>query len=189
MSATEWIVIAVVVVIVVALLLAAWSRARARARLRDRFGPEYDRTLQETGSRSKAERELQQREERHEALGIHPLESRQRARYQMEWNQVQARFVDDPKGALDSADSLVTSVMADRGYPVGGFEQRAADLSVEHADVLEHYRAAHVVDLRGGDVSTEKMREAMVHYRAMFARLLGDPPAGSDQDSTKEASR
>ena len=189
MSATEWIVVAVIVVIVV-VLLAAWSRARSRARLRDRFGPEYDRTLEQTGSRSKAERELEHREERHDALGIHPLEPRQRAKYQMEWNQVQARFVDDPRGALAGADSLVTSVMADRGYPAGGFEQRAADLSVEHADVLDHYRAAHVVDLREGEVSTEKMREAMVHYRAMFDRLLADPASdGAQQDSTREARR
>jgi len=192
MSTSEWIVVAVaalVLVVIVVLLLSAWSRARSRARLRDRFGPEYDRTVQEVGSTSKAADELQQREQRHDALGIHPLESRQRAKYQTEWSSVQARFVDDPRGALGSADSLVTSVMADRGYPTGDFDQRAADLSVEHGDVLDHYRAAHVIDLREGKASTEQMREAMVHYRSMFDELLGESVPGSGSDGKSEASR
>jgi hypothetical protein len=183
-SATGWVVLAVVVVVVVVVALAlwGWSQSRRREVLRGRFGPEYDRTVEEQGSRTDAERELERRTERHDALQIRPLSPERRDHYADGWQQVQAHFVDDPRGAMTEADDLVRNVMQERGYPTGSFEQQAADLSVEHADVLDHYRAAHtVIDLREtGQPTTEQMREAMVHYRALFTELLETGTAGQD---------
>ena len=182
MTATGWVVLVVVVLVVLAVVLWAWSRSRRREALRSRFGPEYDRTVAEQGSRTDAEHELERRAERHDALQIRPLSPERRDSYADGWQQVQAHFVDDPRGAMTQADDLVREVMQERGYPTGNFEQQAADLSVEHADVLEHYRAAHtVIDLREtGQPTTEQMREAMVHYRALVTELLDTGTAGQD---------
>ncbi|AWI27910.1 hypothetical protein E3E14_04100 [Streptomyces sp. ICN441] len=173
--------IAIIVPIVVVLLLVAVAvrLAGRRRRLRERFGPEYDRTVESGDSRRAAERELRSREERHADLDIRELPAEARDRYAAEWTAVQERFVDEPSRCVDDADRLVTRLMSDRGYPTEGYEQQVRDLSVEHGDTLEHYRSAHDIGLRNreGRATTEELRGAMVHYRALFQELLGAPPA------------
>lgn len=176
--------IAVIVPIVVVLLLiavGAWLTTRRR-HLRERFGPEYDRTVESGDSRRAAERELRSREQRHRDLEIRDLPPEARDRYSAEWTEVQERFVDEPARCVDDADRLVTRLMSDRGYPTEGYEQQLRDLSVEHGNTLEHYRAAHDVGLRNreGRATTEELRGAMVHYRALFQELLGDPRTSPD---------
>jgi hypothetical protein len=177
MSSTLIIVLAVVIVIVVALAAIGWMLAR-RASLHRRFGPEYDRLVQEQGGRMAAERELRERERRHAELPIEPLPEEARSRYTVAWEQVQVRFIDTPAEAVGEADALVTQVMAERGYPTGDFDDRAANLSVEHGHTLGHYRDAHELHLRNerGEATTEQLRQALVHYRALFADLLGMDP-------------
>jgi hypothetical protein len=177
MDTWVWIVIAVVAIaVVVAVMLAAARRTRT-SELRNRFGPEYDRTVTETDDRRSAERELIARRERVEHLDIRPLDATARQRYLAEWNDVQARFVDDPRMSLVRADQLVELVMRERGYPMDDFEQRAADISVDHPGVVDHYRAAHAVSEDAGvdRADTEDMRQGFVHYRELFADLLGEP--------------
>jgi hypothetical protein len=147
-----------------------------RRHLQRQFGPEYDRALSTHSDAHEAERELEHRAERVEQLHIRPLSSDEREHYLRLWKSTQAQFVDDPAGATHEADALVGEVMASRGYPVGDFEQRAADISVNHARVVEHYRAAHSIALRnsGGTADTEDLRQALVHYRALFEDLLED---------------
>jgi hypothetical protein len=165
-------VIALVVVIGVAVWL--YTRKRKTDELRGSFGPEYERAVQETGDRGTAEAELEGRQERVEQLKIRTLEPREREQFAESWRSAQAQFVDDPKGAIKEADRLVAEVMQVRGYPVGEFEQRAADVSVEHPAVVEHYRAAHAIAQKNeqGGAATEDLRQAMVHYRALFEDLL-----------------
>ncbi|MER5203755.1 hypothetical protein [Streptomyces sp. NPDC002825] len=172
------IVIPVVVVLALIVLAIALDRRRRR-RLRERFGPEYDRTVEEAGSRRAAEYDLGAREERHETLDIKPLPSGARERYADRWRSVQAQFVDRPEGAVHDADSLVSSLMRERGYPTEGFEQQTRDLSVEHGRTLEHYRAAHEINSLSASqqATTEQLRGAMVHYRALFDELLSDGDA------------
>jgi hypothetical protein len=179
MSQTALIVIAIVVVVGVILVAFLASRARRRGALRDRFGPEYDRAVAETGSAGKAESLLGERVKRREALEIRDLEPRARERYSETWRSVQAHFVDDPHGAVREADDLVMSVMRDRGYPTSDFDQQAGDLSVDHAGVIDNYRKAHEISLAGerGEASTDELRQAMVHYRALFDELLGGQAA------------
>ncbi|GHG50828.1 hypothetical protein [Streptomyces griseocarneus] len=167
------IIIALVVVIVVA--TGAYLMARRR-RLRERFGPEYERTVEESGSRRAAERDLSEREKRHDSLDIKPLESGVRDRYSREWTSVQGEFVDRPEDAVQDADLLVTSLMRDRGYPTEGYEQRLRDLSVEHGRTLGHYRDAHEINKLSmrHEATTEQLRGAMVHYRALFDELLSN---------------
>lgn len=181
MSTVVWIVIAVVVVVLIAGLIAGAMRQRSQ-RLKGRFGGEYDRTLQaQGGNRFAAERELSGRMDRRKKLDIVPLSEQSRQAYLTEWRQVQAQFVDAPADSVAAADGLVRRVMQERGYPMGDFEQRAADISVDHAGVVDHYRAAHGVSVATsrGDASTEDQRQAMVHYRALFEDLLG--PAGDGE--------
>ena len=156
-----------------------WSACRwstAGAWLRDRFGPEYDRAVSEHGRRE-AEAELAERERRVRHLDIKPLSPTARAQYASEWTAVQEQFVDAPQSAVTGAQTLVTAVMKDRGYPTEAFDQTVADLSVEHAATLDHYRAAHDISQRAGSgaASTEELRQAMIHYRALFTELLGQP--------------
>jgi hypothetical protein len=176
MDAWVWIVIAVAAVAVV--LLAIWwaSRTRRTSRLREGFGPEYDRTVEEAGSRRQAESELAGREKRREELDIRPLSPGSRDRFAGRWGTVQERFVDDPSGALDDAHVLLIEVMRERGYPTDDFEQRAADVSVDHPHVVENYRSANAITERD-DADTEDQRQAMVHYRALFDELLESEPA------------
>jgi hypothetical protein len=169
-------VIVLLVALVAAIGAAVWlyMRSRRTEQLQERFGPEYERALSEHRDQRQAERDLEQRAERVEHLNIRPLTSAERDRYAGLWQSTQARFVDDPVGATDEADQLVGEVMATRGYPVGDFEQRAADVSVQHPHVVEHYRAAHTIAVRNarGDADTEQLRQALVHYRALFEDLL-----------------
>jgi len=174
--------VAVAAVAVVALVWFMLSRRRSE-QLRQRFGPEYDHTLQTEGTARRAERELEARAKRVEALHIRPLSPEDAGRFDRGWRAVQTRFVDDPKGAVAEADRLVGEVMSERGYPVGDFEQRVADVSVDHPDVVMNYRAAREIALlhSRGQASTEDLRQAMVHYRALFRDLLEtEAPAATD---------
>ena len=152
-------------------------RRRHARTLRDKFGPEYDHAVEKTGSKRRAETELHRREQRVKQFDIHPLTNDQRIGYTESWKKVQANFVDAPVRAVAEADELVTEVMRERGYPMGNFEQRAEDLSVDHPRVVENYRAAHDLALRNdrGEADTEDLRQAMVHYRALFEDLLETP--------------
>jgi len=157
---------------------AAWlyiqKRRTTTAGLRERFGTEYERTMQTQGSQRKGQAKLLDREKRVEKLNIRELEPAERERFLEKWKSVQSRFVDSPTGAVAEADDLVSSVMQSRGYPVADFEQRAADISVDHPRVTENYRAAHAIAIRLGksETSTEELRTAMVHYRSLFDELV-----------------
>jgi hypothetical protein len=178
-STTE-IVIGIAIVIMVAVGIAIWlfTRKRRTERLRTQFGgAEYTRAVEEGGSRRKAEAALDERAERVEGLHIRPLAPGDRARFVETWGRVQARFVDGPGVAVTDADQLLGDVMSTRGYPVSDFEQRAADISVDHPLVLENYRAAHLSAVRQtqGKASTEDLRQAMIHYRTLFEELVREP--------------
>ncbi|WP_328343536.1 hypothetical protein [Micromonospora sp. NBC_00421] len=179
MSPTQ-IVLLVLVVLVVAALVAVAVVANRRRALRSRFGPEYDRVVAEQDSRGAAERELRERERRHAELELTPLSPQDRARYAAAWEELQVRFVDSPAETVGDADELVSRLIADRGYPTGEFTEQAAHLSVEHARTLTHYREAHEIRVRNerGEAGTEDLRQAVVHYRALFADLLGEEPVG-----------
>lgn len=176
MPTWAWIVILVVAAaIVLAVIAGVLTRKRSRTTgLQERFGPEYERAVEQRGKKSAAEEELAERERKREQLDIVPLSPEARSRYAESWRTVQGRFVDDPSGAVKDADRLVTEVMRERGYPIDDFEQRAADISVDHPQVVENYRAGHAIYLsqRNGDAGTEDQRQAFVHYRALFEELL-----------------
>ena len=185
-SDTEWMIaigVAVLVVIALAALVGARVRRHRHAELRARFGPEYDREVEERGSVARAERELLARERRVHSRPLHPLSEAERVQFSSEFRTVQARFVDDPSGAVTAADDLIKRVMLARGYEIERFDQRVADLSVEHAAVVQHYRAAHELAAanREGRANTEELRQAVVHYRALFADMLAsaEVPAGT----------
>jgi hypothetical protein len=180
------IVIAVAAIAIIALLVA---QRRRSTELRERFGPEYGRAIGEMGDRRKAEAVLGERVKRVERLNIRPLTPDEHARFAREWRDVQSRFVDEPPSAVARADRLVSSLMATRGYPMGEFEQRAADVSVNHPSVVEHYREAHGIVTRPGKLSTEDLRRAMVHYHALFDDLLETAPDRSDQREREEVHR
>ena len=174
MDTWVWIVLAVIALVVVALVAWAAARKRRTASLHERFGPEYDRVVTEGGNRRTGESELRERVKRREDLDIRPLAPAAAERYATEWREVQARFVDSPEGALGQADVLITTVMRERGYPMDDFDQRSADVSVDHPDVVQDYRAAHGISLANdhGAASTEDLRQGMVHYRSLFERML-----------------
>ncbi|GIF09246.1 hypothetical protein [Actinoplanes siamensis] len=181
MSATATIVLIIVILLVLA-AIALGVRAVRRRRLQQTFGPEYDRVVADSGSRTEAERELLERTRRHAQLELRALSAESRAKYAAAWEEVQIRFVDSPEEAVTTADELVTHLIAERGYPTGDYDERLANLSVEHAATLEHYRSAHDISARSknGEAGTEDLRQALVHYRALFADLLGeDPVAGA----------
>lgn len=170
------VIIALVAIVVVGLLSWTYLKKQRSQNLKSRFGPEYDRVVRANGNPARAEQMLEQRQKRLEGLDIKPLSDAERRRFADEWEHEQARFVDEPGTAVKNADRLVMEVMRVRGYPMGDFEQRAADVSVDHPIVVENYRVAHNIALRDRDkgVSTEELREAMIHYRALFADLLHD---------------
>jgi hypothetical protein len=174
MDTWVWIVMGVVVAIVVLGVLAGVLRTRHSRSLRDRFGREYDRTVEKAGGRREAEQELRKREKRHDELDLRPLSPAARERYLRQWQLTQGRFVDDPRGAVSEADNLVQQVMRERGYPVDDFEQRAADISVEHPELVEKYRTADGVARASerGEASTDDLRHSVRHYRALFVELL-----------------
>jgi len=173
------IVLAAVVILVVAGL--AWLYVRKRrtktAGLQHKFGSEYQRAVQEHGSERKAEAKLADREKRVEKLNLRDLDPMEHERFSKQWESVQSRFVDSPKGAVTEADDLISSVMKTRGYPVSDFDQLAADISVDHPRVVENYRSAHQVALRVGkdQATTEDLRTAMIHYRSLFEELVQVP--------------
>jgi hypothetical protein len=175
--------IVVVVVILVALLVmvvvATENARRRREKLRRQFGPEYDRAVQQFGSVAKAERELSARARRLERIHLHDLNDADRIHFSNAWTAVQAKFVDNPSEAVHDANQLIKTVMQARGYPMEDFEHRVADLSVDHANVVQHYRAARELAHanREGRVNTEELRQAFVHYRALFSELLQEPKA------------
>ena len=184
MSPTQIIALIVALAIIAALVLAAVIVMRRRA-LRQRFGPEYDRVVQSAESRSAAEAELRERERRHAELALTTLTPQQRAAYAQEWAQVQARFVEQPAAAVGEADRLVTRLVHDRGYPTDDYDEALAHLSVEHGHTLGHYRDAHEISLatERGEATTEQLRQALMHYRTIFADILGEQPvpdAGTD---------
>jgi Tfp pilus assembly protein PilX len=176
---TGTIVVIIIAIIVVVAIIAGVMYDMRRRQLRQRFGPEYDRLVEETGSKSKAEAELRERQRRVSELDIRPLDAAAQARYTENWAVVQEQFVDAPQDAVTAAQRLVMTVMNERGYPTEGSDQVLADLSVEHANTLDHYRAAYGISQRAADgtASTEDLRQAMIHYRALFQDLLGTAPA------------
>lgn len=182
LTSTEGLILIAALVLVIVFIIAfAMSRSsrRRHADLRQRFGPEYERAVAEYGSVEEAERELLNREKRVNRFRLRELPDAERRRYAADWQAVQARFVDDPSGAVHAADALIKAVMRASGYPIEDFEQRVADLSVDHANVVQHYRAARVLSdaNREGRANTEELRQAFVHYRALFADLLQEPEA------------
>lgn len=174
-NATIYYVIGAIVLIAIVVAIVYAVRAARSRDLEKRFGPEYDRLLKERGDKAAAERELAARQDRVKRFHIEELPAGARTRYSEEWRTVQSRFVDEPQAAVVDADHLVVSVMRDRGYPVDNFEQRAADISPDHPNVVSDYRIAHDIALRSesGSVPTEDLRQAMQHYRTLFNDLLG----------------
>jgi hypothetical protein len=180
---TRIIVAIVVAIVVIGTVTFAVMAVLRRRRLQQRFGPEYDRLVGERDSRRKAEAELTERKRRVEDLDIQPLTDSARASYRGQWASIQERFVDTPADAVSAAQLLVAAVMTERGYPAEHHDQVLADLSVEHSRTLDRYRAAEEISHRAaaGTVPTEDLRQAMVHYRALFGDLLGEPAdAGSE---------
>jgi len=177
MNDPRLIVLAVLAVLVVAIVVVGvWVlvKSKRRERLRKQFGPEYPRAVEKYGSVTRAESALAARQARVRRLDIRPLPTPDADRYAASWRTVQARFVDDPRSAIAEADTLVQELMHSRGFPVGDFEQRVADISVDHASVVEHYRTAHASALASelGKTTTEDLRQAVRHYRALFEDLL-----------------
>lgn len=178
-SPTTWVIVALVVI---ALIVLAWrltleARQRQSRRLQQRFGPEYARLLAERGDRTKTEAELRAREKRVEKLTIVALSPEDKAKFSDAWSALQARFVDNPESVVLEADRLVRELMVKRGYPMGDFERRAADISVDYPRVVEAYRSARAIAVRAqaGEASTEELRKAVVYYRTLFAELLEVP--------------
>lgn len=189
MTNNDWLIVACVViaVLIIAVIILA-RRQRTTKRLKSRFGSEYERTLDELGGQRKAEAELHQREKRVEKLELRPLEPEERSRFTDRWRRIQSAFVDDPGTALTDADRLVGEVMTARGYPSADFEERSADVSVDHAEVIESYRKAHAIALRNqkGEAGTEDLRQAMVAYRTLFDELIGAPANDVAPDHQRE---
>lgn len=175
MTTTAWIILAIAIVAIAVAVLMSMKVQRSK-KLRSKFGPEYDRVVHERGSATRAEAELEQRAKRVEKFNIRALSREEADQFATQWLTTQARFVDEPNRAVAEADELVQRAMKTRGYPVGGdFDERVADISVDHPHVVEHYRAAHTIALRDarGESNTEDLRRAMKHYRELFQDLLG----------------
>jgi hypothetical protein len=183
------VIILVVVVLVVIAAIVYGVRASRRKQLQSTFGPEYDRVVADTGSRADGEKELREREKRHAELTLKPLSAESKAAYSTAWEEVQIDFVDNPEQAVTTADDLVTRLIAERGYPTGDYDDQLANLSVEHAQTLGHYRDAHAISERSknSEASTEDLRQALVHYRALFADLLGTDPLKTSPNTTAKA--
>jgi hypothetical protein len=185
MTAGQVIVLVIVLLLVVAAILFA-VRATRRKKLQSTFGPEYDRVVADSDSRADAEKELRERERRHADLELKELSPESKSRYSAAWEEVQITFVDNPNEAVSTADDLVTRLIAERGYPTDDYQDQLATLSVEHARTLGHYRDAHEISTRSrnGEASTEDLRQALVHYRALFADLLGEDPVAGTATTT-----
>jgi len=174
LTSTQVAIIIAVIVVIVGVIVAFYLQRRRTDKLRHQFGPEYERSVAESGDRRRAEAQLEKRAERVEKFHLRPLTPEDRARFTEQWDRVQAHFVDAPAGAVAEADQLLGDIMATCGYPMGDFEQRAADISVDHPIVTQNYRAAHDIAVRQakGQASTEDLRRAMIHYRALFEDLV-----------------
>ncbi|OJF12065.1 hypothetical protein [Couchioplanes caeruleus] len=176
----------VIILIVLALLVTGavvyGVRAGRRKKLQNTFGPEYDRVVGDADSRAAGEKELEERQKRHAQLELKPLSAESKAKYSVAWEEVQIQFVDAPEHAVSTADELVTRLISERGYPTGDHDEQLATLSVDHARTLEHYRDAHAISERSksGKAETEDLRQALVHYRALFADLLGENPVHTE---------
>lgn len=181
MATWAWIVIIIAVLVIVAVVATMITRWRTSAGLRNRFGTEYDRAVESAENRHAAETELRGREKQRAGLDIRPLAEASRARYAAQWRAIQERFVDEPANAASSADTLVHSVMAERGYPVGDFSAQSDLVSVDYPEVAENYRAAHAICERAssGQASTEDLREMLLRYRSLFNELLDEKAAAA----------
>jgi hypothetical protein len=190
MSPTVTIILIIVILVVLAAIVYGVQAGR-RKKLQSTFGPEYDRAVADSGSRTEAEKELRERERRHAELELKPLSSESQAKYSAAWEEVQIQFVDNPAEAVGTADELVTRLITERGYPTGDYDEKLSNLSVEHAGTIQHYRDAHEISERnkGGEASTEDLRQALVHYRALFADLLGTNPVTATSEATTPAPR
>jgi len=179
MDTILWIVIALAVVLVVVVVVAAVMARGRRRHLQERFGSEYDRTVEGADRRRQAEHELREREERHDELDLRPLSDASRQRYSQQWQDMQSGFVDRPQVAVADADRLITDLMRERGYPVDDFDTRSELVSVDHPDVVQNYRTAHGIAQRTveGRTSTEDLRQAVISYRALFEEMLTDDTA------------
>jgi FtsZ-interacting cell division protein ZipA len=191
MDTWVWIVIIAAAAIVVLGVVWSATRAKRTRALQETFGREYDRTVEQAGDRRAAEKELRERQKQHDKLELKPLSPESRDRYVRRWQSTQTRFVDDPKGAVLEADTLVQEVMKERGYPTRDFDRRVAEISVDHPDLVEKYRTAHGVAQASerGEASTEDMRHSVRHYRALFAELLetnGDDVENVDDVTSRE---
>jgi len=189
---TTVVVIVVLVVVIVALLVVGGVvalRRRRSDRLREEFGSEYEREIVSAPTRIAAEKELRERQKRHRTLDVRPLKPDERAGYSESWNQIQNEFVDSPGDAVREADRLVIAIMRKRGYPTDDFDQRAADVSVEHPDVVEHYRDAHLVAVahERGDADTEDLRRAAISYRSLVRALLDDRTEEHDRTGSTDS--
>jgi hypothetical protein len=180
------VIILIVVVLVIVAAIVFGIQASRRRQLQETFGPEYDRVVADTGNRSDGEKELREREKRHAEFELKALSTESKATYSNAWEEVQIDFVDHPEQAVATADDLVTRLIDERGYPTAGYDDQLANLSVDHARTLGHYRDAHAISLRSqkGEASTEDLRQALVHYRALFADLLGTDPLTTSPNST-----
>jgi len=183
------VIILIIVVLVVIAAIVFGAQANRRKKLQNTFGPEYDRVVADTGSRSDGEKELRERERRHAELELKPLSAESKATYSTAWEEAQIEFVDNPEQALSTADELVTRLIAERGYPTGDYDDQLANLSVDHARTLGHYRDAHAISQRSaqGEASTEDLRQALMHYRALFADLIGTDPLKTSPNATANA--
>lgn len=207
MPGWAWIAIAVALIILVGVSAATLTRRKGRERtnrLRNRFGPEYDRAVETAGGRRKGETELERRLERREGLRVADVRASERSAYESEWNQIDEQFEEKPTAAIARADALVTTILADRGYPMQeSFDERAANLSVDHPEAVEHYRRAHATFRQSdnGGLSHEDLYESLQHYRALIDDLVGDdrpqrppqdevePEAGFAEDGARRDSR
>jgi hypothetical protein len=180
-----WVLIAVAIVIVIAVVVAAMLSRRRSAHLRGTFGPEYDRAVEDTSNKREAEEELTERERRRAKLDIRPLDPAARQHYADRWQQASADFVDAPATAVTQADTLIVEVMRDRGYPMDDFEQRAADISVDHPEVVGRYRDGHRISVLAarGEASTDDLRLAMQNYRELFNQLIESADERQDREA------
>ena len=188
MDGMWWLLVVLVVAVVAAVLLL--GPMRRRSKLRERFGPEYERAVERSDSRREAEQELKAAADERDGLEIRELSPDSRARWIQEWDGVQARFVDAPGDAVSAADSMLTQVMRERGYPVDDFDQRASLVAVDYPNVVEHYREAHAAHRRhldSGQGDTEDLRQSFVHYRALFSELVGERDGGRLLDERDRA--
>jgi hypothetical protein len=188
-NTTVILVVAAVIVVAIAIVVWRYLQKKQTERLHSKFGPEYDRLAAVEGDRGRAEKTLHEREKRVERLNLVPLSPEDRDRFARAWQKEQAGFVDDPRAAVANADRLVTEVMKARGYPMGDFEQRAADISVDHSPVVKNYRIAHDIALRDSSsgTSTEELRTALLHYRMIFEDLL--TAYGAEPENQKTTAR